>query len=69
MGELNLYGVYIPTLLIQAILAYVLFRLVSLLTNRLIASGWIGFPGIFNLSLYILILLLVHYVFLLFQTA
>ena len=68
MGELNLYGVYVPTLLIQAILAYLLFRLLSLLTNRLIAAGWIGFPGIFNLSLYVLILLAVHYVFVLIQT-
>ncbi|MPW45670.1 DUF1656 domain-containing protein [Acinetobacter guerrae] len=68
MGELNLYGVYVPTLLIQAILAYVLFKIVTLATNRLIEAGWIGFSGIFNLSLYVLMLMIVHWVFLTIQT-
>lgn len=68
MGEIDLYGVYIPTLLIQAILAFVLFKMVTLGTNQLIAKGWIGFPGVFNLSLYILLLMLIHWIFVLFQS-
>ena len=68
MGEFNLYGVYVPTLLIQAILAYLFFKLVTLVSNRWIAAGWIGFPGIFNLSLYVLMLMLVHWIFLAIET-
>lgn len=68
MGELNLYGVYIPTFLVQAILAYIVFRIVGILTNRLIEKGWIGFPGIFNLSLYVLILMLIHSLFIAINT-
>lgn len=38
MGEFNAYGVYIPSFLIQAICAFVLFKLVTLWTDRLIAQ-------------------------------
>lgn len=41
MGEINLYGIYIPILLVQAIIAYLLFKFSSPLTDRLIAKGWI----------------------------
>lgn len=63
MGEFNAYGVYIPSFLIQAICAFVLFKLVTFWTDRLIAKGWIGFPGVFNLSLYILLLMCMHWIF------
>ena len=49
MGELNLYGVYVPVLLIQSILAYLLLQNVMLATDRLVDQGWIAWPGIFNL--------------------
>ena len=66
MGEFNLYGVYIPTLLVQAILAYALFKIVVIGTDKLIERGWIGYPGLFNLSLYIVVLMFVHWLFELF---
>lgn len=65
MGELNLYGVYVPILLIQSILAYVLLKIVMLGTDRLVDQGWIAWPSIFNLCLYLMLLFLVHGLFIL----
>lgn len=65
MGELNLYGVYVPILLIQSILAYVLLKIVMLGTDRLVDQGWIAWPSIFNLCLYVVLLFLVHRFFIL----
>ncbi len=58
-GELNLYGIFVPTLLLQALVAYVLFSLLGKWIDRLQAKDWILFPPIFNLCLYIIILGLV----------
>ena len=66
MGELNLYGVYVPILLIQSILAYVLLKIVMVGTDRLVDQGWIVWPSIFNLCLYIVLLFLVHWLFILY---
>ncbi|WP_343598067.1 DUF1656 domain-containing protein [Acinetobacter sp.] len=63
MGEFNVYGVYVPSFLVQAILAYIVFSLISLWTGKLIKKGWIGFPGIFNLSLYFVCLFATHGIF------
>ncbi|ENX62151.1 MULTISPECIES: DUF1656 domain-containing protein [Acinetobacter] len=63
MGEMNLYGVYIPILLVQAIVAYVLFKLLSPLIDRLVIKGWIALPSIFNLCFYLGLMLLVHCLF------
>lgn len=65
MGELNLYGGYVPILLIQSILAYVLLKIVMLATDRLVEQGWIAWPSIFNLCLYVVLLFLVHGLFIL----
>lgn len=65
MGELNLYGVYVPILLIQSILAYVLLKIVMIGTDRLVDQDWIAWPSIFNLCLYIVLLFLVHWLFIL----
>ena len=65
MGELNLYGVYVPILLIQSILAYVLLKIVMIGTDRLVDQGWIAWPSIFNLCLYVVLLFLVHWLFIL----
>lgn len=66
MGELNLYGVYVPILLIQSILAYVLLKIVMLGTDQLVDQGWIAWPSIFNLCLYGVLLFLVHGLFILY---
>lgn len=63
MGEMNLYGIYIPILLVQAIIAYVLFKLLSPLIDRLVIKGWIALPSIFNLCFYLGLILLVHCLF------
>jgi hypothetical protein len=66
MGELNAYGIYIPVFLIQAIVAFLVFKVVSIVTNPWVDKGWVALPGIFNICLYIILLMGVHEVFLLF---
>lgn len=63
MGEMNIYGIYFPILLVQAIIAYVLFKVMSPLIDRLMVKGWIALPSIFNLCFYLGLLLLVHGLF------
>ncbi|MEB3766970.1 DUF1656 domain-containing protein [Acinetobacter sp. MD2] len=63
MGEFNVYGVYVPSFLVQAILAYIVFYVLSRWTDLLIAKGWIGFAGIFNLSFYVVCLFGIHGIF------
>ena len=63
MGEFNFYDIYIPTLLVQAIIAYVLFRLLSPLIHQLSIRGWIAFPSIFHLCFYLVLLWLIHEIF------
>ena len=65
MGEFNVYGVYIPAFLVQAILAYILLILINKAIGRWIESGWIVLPGIFNLSLYVILLWSMHWIFML----
>lgn len=67
MGEINVYGIYIPILLVQAIIAYVLFKLMSPLIDRLVMRGWIVLPNIFNLCLYLGLLLCMHWLYLYLQ--
>ena len=63
MGELNLYGIYVPILLVQAVMAYVLLRLLTRAIERWVDQDWIALPGIFYLCLYIVILGGVHWLF------
>lgn len=65
MGEWNIYGVYVPVFLIQAILAYILLKLVNLVTDKWVTQGWIAIPALFNLCLYIILLWLLHGFFIL----
>lgn len=61
MGELNIYGVYVPILLIQAVIAYVLLRILMKWLDKLIANDWIIIPNIFYLCTYVLLLGAVHW--------
>lgn len=63
MSELNIYGVYIPIFLLQAIAAYILLKLINLLTDRWAEQGWIALPSIFNLCMYIVLLWGIHSVY------
>jgi predicted PurR-regulated permease PerM len=55
-GEIDLYGIFVPSLLIQALLAYLVLYLCEPSLDRLQAKGWIIMPSLFNLLLYIIIL-------------
>ena len=61
MGEFNIYGVYVPSLLVQAVFAYIILRFAMIGTDRLVAKGWIPLPSIFYLCLYIIFLWLIHW--------
>ena len=40
MGEFNIYGVYVPTLLVFAILSYIVLRILMIGIDKLIEKGW-----------------------------
>lgn len=61
MGEFNIYGVYIPTLLVFAILSYIVLRILMIGIDKLIEKGWIPLPSLFYLCIYILILTLMQW--------
>ncbi|MFT4197917.1 MAG: DUF1656 domain-containing protein [Pseudoxanthomonas sp.] len=55
-GEFNLYGVFVPTLLLLMLLAYLLMSGLQLLLARLGAYRHVWHPPLFNLALYVLLL-------------
>ncbi len=63
MGELNIYGVYVPIFLIQAVLAYLLFKVAMLGVDWMVEKDWIVLPSIFNLCIYLILLFLMHWFF------
>ena len=63
MGELNLYGVYVPMLLVQAVIAYIILQIIMRFTDRLVIAGWIGSPNVFYLCLYNILVGLVHTIY------
>ncbi|ALH96085.1 DUF1656 domain-containing protein [Acinetobacter equi] len=62
MGELNIYGVYVPILLIQAVIAYGILKVLMKWLDRLVANDWIIMPNLFYLCIYLLLLGVVHWV-------
>ena len=63
MGEFNIYGVYVPTLLVQGLVAYLLLLILIRYTDRWMEQGSDAFLGLFNFCLYLVLLLVVHWVF------
>lgn len=61
-GEVNFYGIYIPLILIQALLAYMLYSGLIWLLEKWQLSRWLALPTILNLCLYIIVLGLVVWV-------
>ncbi len=55
-GELNLYGVFIPTLLGLMLLAYALNGALRAWMTRAGLYRWIWHPALFNLATYIAVL-------------
>lgn len=55
-GHLNLYGVYVPLLLVLMLAAYLLKGLLGMLLEHLGFYRWVWHPPLFNLALYVLLL-------------
>ena len=55
-GHLDLYGVYVPTLLLLLLAAYAVKSLLRALLARLGVYRWVWHPPLFNLALYVLVL-------------
>ncbi|CAM5276061.1 hypothetical protein SSTU70S_01971 [Stutzerimonas stutzeri] len=55
-GHLNIYGVYVPVLLVAMLVAYGVKSLIVATLQRLGFYRWVWHPPLFNLALYILVL-------------
>lgn len=55
-GHLDLYGVYVPTLLLLLLVAYAVKSLLRALLARLGFYRLVWHPPLFNLALYVLVL-------------
>ena len=55
-GHLNIYGVYVPMLLVLMLVAYLVKSLLGTLLQRLGFYRWVWHPPLFNLALYIMVL-------------
>lgn len=56
IGHLNIYGVYVPTLLAMMLGAYLLKAGLRTLLTRLGFYRFVWHPPLFNLALYIIVL-------------
>lgn len=63
MGELNIYGIYVPMLLVLAVLTYVVLRIVMFLIEKWVAQDWIPMPSLFYLCLYVILLGCGHWLY------
>ena len=61
MAEFNFNGVYVPVLLVYAVLAYALLLLIRKCLRRLVDESWWSAPGLVFLSLYGLLFWLLHF--------
>ncbi|MHB0853174.1 DUF1656 domain-containing protein [Stutzerimonas nitrititolerans] len=55
-GHLNIYGVYVPMLLVAMLAAYLVKSLLGTLLQRLGFYRWAWHPPLFNLALYVMVL-------------
>lgn len=56
IGHLNIYGVYVPMLLVAMLAAYLLKSLLAKTLARLGFYRWVWHPPLFNLALYVMVL-------------
>ncbi|MBV8621627.1 MAG: DUF1656 domain-containing protein [Curvibacter sp.] len=56
MAEIDLYGVYLPVLLVQALLALLLSTGLRAVVARLGLYRWVWHRSLFNLCLYVIVL-------------
>ena len=55
-GQLNIYGVYVPVLLVMMLIAYLLKSLLGIALARMGLYRWVWHPPLFNLALYVMVL-------------
>ena len=55
-GQLNIYGVYVPVLLVMMLIAYMFKSLLGSALARLGLYRWVWHPPLFNLALYVMVL-------------
>ncbi len=55
-GQLNIYGVYVPVLLVMMLIAYLVKSLLGMALTRLGLYRWVWHPPLFNLALYVMVL-------------
>lgn len=56
IGEVSLYGIYVPPLLLLALLALVVSRLCRRLLARTGFYRWVWHPALFDVSLFVIVL-------------
>jgi hypothetical protein len=56
IGHLNIYGVYVPMLLVLMLGAYLLKSVLVMGLSRLGLYRWVWHPPLFNLALYVMVL-------------
>ena len=63
IGEIDIQGLYIPWLLVLALITYVIAKAVSTLLSRLGFYRLVWHPALFDLGLYIILLFAVQRTF------
>lgn len=56
IGEVSLYGIYVPWLLLLALLSLVVSRAVSYALARIGFYRWVWHPALFDVALYVIVL-------------
>ncbi|MDB5747656.1 MAG: hypothetical protein JWP72_2504 [Massilia sp.] len=56
IGEVSLYGIYFPPLLLLALLALVVSRLFNVVLARTGFYRWVWHPALFDFSLFVIVL-------------
>jgi hypothetical protein len=56
IGEVSLYGIFVPTLLLLTLLALALSRVLTSLLARLGLHRYVWHPALFDFSLFVIVL-------------
>jgi hypothetical protein len=56
IGEVSLYGLYVPPLLLLALLALVVSRVLNLVMARLGVYRFVWHPALFDFALFVIVL-------------
>ncbi|PWC34375.1 DUF1656 domain-containing protein [Azospirillum sp. TSO35-2] len=56
IGEIDVYGLFLPPLLILAVVAWVVSGLLRRALRAVGAYGWVWHPPLFDIALYVIVL-------------